>query len=263
MTTIDKHPPGTICWVDLMTTDAEQARNFYSSLLGWTFVLGGPETGHYAMAHKKDLQVAGVGQIPPGAGFPAAWSAYFASPDLDATIAQISEHGGTLVNGPMDILEEGRMAICSDPTGAVFGVWQPKRHVGARLVAEPGAMCWHEVNTRDAATARDFYCKVFGLEPQKVDMTSMGGPPTEFYTLHRGPDTVCGVVQMTDEWAGVPPHWIVYFAVESLDAAVAQVGELGGKLSVPPFDTPYGRMAVCSDPAGAAFSVIQLSDAAA
>jgi uncharacterized protein len=262
MTTIDRHAPGTICWVDLMTTDAEQARNFYSSLLGWTFVLGGPETGHYGMAHKKDLQVAGVGQVPPGAPFPSAWSAYFASSDLDATSAKIKEHGGSVVAGPMDILEEGRMGMFADPTGAVFGVWQPKRHVGARLVAEPGAMCWHEINTTDAAKARDFYCKVFGLEPQKVDMPDTG-PLTDFHTLHRGPDTVCGVLQMTKEWAGIPPHWMVYFAVADLDASLTQVASLGGKVTVPAFDTPYGRMAVCSDPTGAAFSIIALSDAAA
>jgi uncharacterized protein len=257
MTKIDSHVPGTVTWVDLMTTNPEAARTFYGELFGWKFEIGGPESGHYGMAKLDGRNAAGVGSQPPGVTFPPAWSVYFATPNLDDTITQVKNHGGTVVMGPMDVMEEGRLAFCVDPTGAHFGAWQGKRHTGAQVIDEPNAMCWYEVNTPDAPKARDFYCKVFGLEPTKLDMT--GGPPTDYWTLHKGPKTVAGVLQMTKEWAGVPPHWMTYFAVADTDAACKRIAELGGKVSVPAFDTPYGRMSVVNDPTGAVFSVIKLA----
>jgi uncharacterized protein len=167
-------------------------------------------------------------------------------------VAKVKELGGSLVMGPMDVMEEGRLAFLADPTGAHFGVWQARRHRGAQVIDEPGAMAWREVNTPDAEKARDFYGALFGLESKKLE-----GPMT-YWTLHKGEDTVGGVLQMTKEWVGVPPHWMTYFAVADADAAVKRVAELGGKVSVPPFDTPYGRISVANDPTGAVFSVVQL-----
>jgi len=56
---------------------------------------------------------------------------------------------------------------------------------------------------------------------------------------------------------GVPPHWMPYFEVEDCDATVAAAKEAGGTMSVAPFDLPYGRIAVLTDPFGAVFSVNQ------
>jgi predicted enzyme related to lactoylglutathione lyase len=253
MTKTDKHEAGTVCWVDLMTTDAEKARNFYKALFDWTFWVGGPETGHYAMGKLGDDNVAGLGQIQPGMNFPSAWTVYFASDNLDATAEKVKANGGNVVMGPMDVMEEGRMGVFADSTGAVFGVWQPKNHTGATRVDEPGAMTWREVLSKDGAKARDFYAKVFGLEPKKLE----GG--MEYWTLHKGPNTVCGVMTMNDkQHAGMPPHWNNYFAVKNADESAKKVTELGGKVFAPPFDSPYGRIAIVADPTGAAFSIVQL-----
>lgn len=252
MTKIDKHAPGTVSWVDLMTGDPAAARTFYAGLFGWTFDIGPAETGFYAMAKLGGANACGVGGQPPGSQAPPAWNVYFASEDVDQAVAKVKELGGTLVMGPMDVMEEGRLAFFADPTGAHFGVWQGRRHGGAQVIDEPGAMAWREVNTPDAEKARDFYGKLFGLESKKLD-----GPMT-YWTLHKGDETVGGVLQMTKEWEGVPPHWMSYFAVPDADAAVAQVTALGGKVSVPPFDTPHGRISVVNDPAGAVFSIVQL-----
>ena len=145
------------------------------------------------------------------------------------------------------------MAVCMDPTGAAFCIWQAKRHVGARVIDEPNAMCWYEVFTPDAARARDFYGSVFGLEARRL--VEDGAPELEFYTLHSGTKIVGGIEQTT----GAAPHWRIYFAVADADVAAARITELGGSVGVPPFDTPYGRMAVASDPTGAAFAIIKLA----
>ncbi len=119
----------------------------------------------------------------------------------------------------------------------------------------PGAMTWCEVNTRDSERARAFYAKVFGLESRLLDAPM----PTTYHTLHHaalpGDGAAGGVLQMTDAWGELPPHWMVYFAVESADATAEQVATLGGTCLHGPFDTAYGRIAVLQDPQGAVFSV--------
>src|SRR5690349_2819557 len=131
MTTVDKHTPGTCCWIDLMTSDTEGARRFYASLFDWSFEVGPPESGPYTICFRGGKRVAGIGPKPPGAPMPSAWTPYLATEDLDATLARIKSAGGNVAMGPMDVFEEGRMAIVSEPTGGVFGLWQPKRHTGA------------------------------------------------------------------------------------------------------------------------------------
>lgn len=253
MTKMDKHVPGTVCWVDLMASDAEKARAFYGAVFGWKFEVGGPETGHYAMATVDGRNVCGIGSMPPGTQMPSVWSTYFETADVDASIAKAKELGGNVVMGPMDVMDAGRLAFMVDSTGAHFGLWQSKAHTGAQIVDEPNAMCWREVNTPDAAKAIDFYSKLFGLEPKKLE------GDMQYWTLHKGPTTVGGVLQMTKEWEGVPPHWMNYFAVDDTDAAIQKIRAAGGKVSVPPFDTPYGRMSVVNDPNGAVFTVIKMT----
>jgi uncharacterized protein len=250
---VESHTPGAAAWVDLATDDPEAARGFYGTLFGWTFEIGGPELGGYALAQLDGRNVGGLGPKPPGMPMPTAWTLYFASADAKATAAAIKEAGGTVIVEPMDVMGEGWMAIASEPTGAVFGLWQPGRNKGARTIGEPGSLAWNELNTRDGKKAAAFLAKVFGHEVKKLD-----APGMDYQTLHLGDQTVGGVLQMNAQWpAEVPAHWMIYFAVDDTDARSTQVTSLGGKVCVPPFDSPYGRIAVVEDPQGAVFSLVQ------
>lgn len=254
MAKIERHVPGTPSWADLMTPDPEKAFVFYGKLLGWTFTEGTPETGYYSMCQVRGMNVAGMGKRDDDAPFPSAWNIYFATEDAEESAAAVKEHGGSVVMGPMDVMAEGRLAFCADSTGAHFGLWQAKRHIGAMLVNEPGALAWSEVNTRDAKAATQFYASVMGLEPELLPSDQM-----EYYVMKRGSDVIHGVLQMNEQWpAHIPPHWMVYFASPNTDASAALVRDLGGTVQVEPFDTPYGRIAVVADPFGAIFSLVQL-----
>ena len=72
-----------------------------------------------------------------------------------------------------------------------------------------------------------------------------------------GEKPVAGVLQMTKEWEGVPPHWMPYFQVSDTDASAKLAEQNGGNVSVPPFDTPWGRIAVITGPSGEAFSIMK------
>lgn len=251
---LDQPTLGTPIWFDLSTPNLEAARAFYSAVLGWTWQVGGPEFGHYSNAFIGDATVAGAGPMPPNAPV-SAWMVYFGVASADEAAGRIAEHGGQVLMPPMDVGPFGRMAIAQDPTGAVFGLWQPGTHAGRQVADEPGAVCWSEVNTRGGEAARAFYSGVFGLNTSK-----MPGGGTEYWmmgTAEQGP--CCGVLQMNAQWGEIPPHWMVYFAVEDTEAAVERVRAAGGTVHVAPFDTPPGRMAVVGDPLGAVFSVIRVN----
>lgn len=251
MTTPLEHGPGAPAWVDHQSTDPAAARAFYSAVLGWDWQINGPEFGHYANALLGDRPVAGLGPVQEGAPPMSFWTVYLATADIEADTAALTEAGGTPMMPPMQVGDFGKMVVATDPTGAVFGLWQPLEHRGFQALGEPGAPCWFEVNTPDAPRVRDFFGGIWGNETQKME-------GMDYYTVHQGGQARHGVLQMTAEWEGIPPHWMVYFSVADVDAAAVTVTAEGGAVKYGPFDTPFGRIAVCQDPQGAVFSLMTL-----
>lgn len=254
-TRTSKRTAGTPTWLDLATPDLDGAKAFYKQVFGWDYFDTGPDFGHYNMAMSQGRNAAGMGPIwPPDSPQPSAWTVYFASDDAAADVARVKSLGGQVMVDPMAIPESGVMTICSDPTGAVFGLWEAHNHIGSGVENEHGGMTWFEVNTRDSAAACDFYAKLLNATPNKMD-------GMEYHIMQRDNDMLCGVLQMDENWEGIPPHWSCYFAIDNTDAAVERVVAAGGQVRVPAFDMPYGRMAVLSDPFGAAFCIVQLPKA--
>jgi predicted enzyme related to lactoylglutathione lyase len=157
---MSEYRQGVPCWVDLATSDRAAALEFYGAVFGWAF--GAPEAGQdsYTQARLLGKAVAGV-FVPGRPGVPVMWTTYLATDDVDVTAKAITEHGGQVLTGPMDVAAGVRVLVAADPTGAVFGAWQGV--TGAELVNEPGTLIWNEVLTNDAPAARAFYADVFGL----------------------------------------------------------------------------------------------------
>jgi len=260
MPEMTKYDPGTPSWVDLGTPDPVDASRFYSGLFGWSIEAGPPEAGGYRMCLLDGKPVAGLGpQMNPD--MPPWWTTYITVADADETAAAIIADGGTILVEPMDVLDVGRMAVANDPAGATFSIWQPGTHAGAGIVNDANSLCWNELTTRDPQRSVEFYGAVFGWTANIL--TTQGVPNyTEF---HLGSKAIAGMMPMEgDQWSPeIPNHWMVYFAVEDCDAAVARVEELGGQVLMQPIDVPPGRFAVVKDPQGAVFSVIALHPAAA
>jgi len=253
-----EYPHGTPSWVELNTTDGDASASFYSELFGWTATDAGPveETGGYRMFQQDGKSVAGLmaqTDLPHG-----AWATYVSVDDADDAAAKASSAGGSTVVGPMDVMDIGRMAVLTDPTGAAVGIWQPKSFAGADLVNEPVSFCWSELLTRDQAAAERFYPAVFGWTTGTVD-----GLRIQDYTLWKlGDRPIAGLIQMTDEMfpPEVPSNWAVCFAVEDTDATLARATGLGATAIVHATDIPTGRFAVLVDPQGTPFEVIKLAN---
>ncbi|MGV1048540.1 MAG: VOC family protein [Solirubrobacterales bacterium] len=257
------YAPGTPCWVELSgTPDVEASEAFYRELLGWEMpeLPSSAELGGYRRAKKDGKDVAGVSPKMDDAQ-PTVWATYVSVADAAAAMAKVREGGGRAIVEPMDVRGLGTMAVFSDPTGAVCGFWQPGTFAGAELVNEPGAFAWNELATRDPDAAKAFYGAVFGWGSEDHEMGEMGT-----YTEWKlGDASLGGMLDMgnTQMPPEVPPHWLVYFAVESTDATLETVKSAGGSVSFGPVDIPAGRFAVLSDPFGAAFAVIQMPEEAA
>ena len=255
-----QHAPGTFCWAELSTSDADGAKKFYTALMGWDIhddpIPGG---GTYTMILMEGGNVGalyGLTAEMKDAGVPPSWLSYVTVASAAEAAKKARELGGTVVKDAFDVFDIGAMAVLQDPTGATFAVWQPKKHTGTSFTdGRPGSLCWNELATRDVGKARDFYAGLFGWRPEIMEVAS--GPYTLF--MNRD-DRAGGLLQMTEEWGEIPPHWMVYFAVADCDATAAKAGELGGEARVPPTDIPpVGRFAVLQDPQGAVFSVIKLT----
>ncbi|MGI5471314.1 VOC family protein [Streptomyces sp. CA-132043] len=243
--------PGTPCWVSLMVHGMSTTQDFYGALFGWEFRPGPQQLGPYVRALLAGREVAGIGVLPPERRLPIAWTPYLASDDADAATERIRACGGTVGVGPLDADRAGRMALASDPQGAVFGVWQGHTMKGTAVVGEPGTLVWNELVTREAAGAGTFYEHVFGFETE-------AGPGPDRLTLclkGRPVASIRGVGDALPRERG--PHWTTYFAVSDTDAAARRVVELGGRVTDESRDSAHGRLAVVTDPEGAEFRVIQ------
>jgi uncharacterized protein len=240
-------PAGTPCWVDYGAADIDAAKAFYADLFGWEYTGGEPEYGGYLNATLKGEQTAGLGpRMDPNQ--PVAWTTYFATDDSDATVGRIREAGGTVVMEPMEVGPFGRMTIALDPQGNAFGLWEAGQHTGYRIYNEPGSLVWNEAAVDDPEAARAFYGAVFGFRFEEV-------PGAGGYTTFATGDRPLG--GLGGHQPGSPKGWTVCFAVASTDEAVAKVEAVGGKVTMSPQDTEFGRFAVVEDPWGAPFSVMQ------
>ncbi|MEU1038811.1 VOC family protein [Streptomyces sp. NPDC005551] len=251
-TTHARRTPGTPCWVSLMVHGTAATQEFYGALFGWEFEPGPEQLGPYARALLDGREVAGIGHLPPDRQLPVAWTPYFASDDVNVTAETLRHSGGTVGVGPLDAADAGRLAIASDPTGAVFGVWQAAAHLGTGISGVPGTPAWNELLTRDSASVAKFYQGVFGFELEPVDSADL-----DYVTLLLGGHPVAGIHGVgralpRDRGA----HWLTYFEVADAEDAVTRVVELGGRVLKPPHDSAHGRMATVADLEGAVFSVL-------
>jgi len=255
MATRTEYVHGEFSWVNLGTTDPAAAKRFYGGLFGWQFNdMAGPGMT-YTFCELRGQTVGGLFELPKelsSHGVPSHWIPFINVRNADEIAKRAQQNGGKVAHGPVDVLDAGRSAQVVDPTGANVAIWQAKRHAGATVVSETGAMCWNELMTPDIEAATRFYRAVFDWTAELVDASADSS-----YTIFKaGTTMIAGMMARPARLKDVPPHWLTYFGVTDCDATAANAGELGGTVLQPPTDIPnVGRFAVCRDGQGAVFAV--------
>ncbi|MDC3957050.1 VOC family protein [Polyangium jinanense] len=244
------------CWINLMTPEAERARAFFGALFGWTYgempgVPGGQLilVGERTAGALMDLAAANMPQ-----GTPPVIGVMVKVESADAAVAKVTSLGGR-AEPAFDVLENGRMAMCTDPNGAVFAVWQPKKEAGMDVDSHAhGAPSWFETITSDVGRATAFYATLFGWTPEEQQPV-----PGMTYTLFKLDGVpVAGAMQALPHVGDVPPHWGMSFAVTNADETVRRGVELGASLCIPVQELPcVGRFALLKSPQGVPFHIVE------
>jgi uncharacterized protein len=244
----DRYEHGTFSWTDLSTPDAEASKAFYGGLFGWEFIDNPiPEGGVYVMAKLGGRSAAAMYET--GERHPA-WASYVTVDDADAITERAQELGANVMAGPFDVMDFGRMSTLQDPQGAVFCVWQAGTSIGAQVVNGPGALSVNQLNTTDAEAAQRFYTDLFGWRFEEVQ-----GGPAPYSGIYLGERLNGGMMQMPPGQPA-PPHWLVYFGTDDIDAAGEGISSSGGRVVVEKMDVPGGQILVAQDPQGATFALV-------
>ena len=245
---------GKPVWLDLSSSDPAGSREFYRRLFGWQVEVNpDPQYGGYALAKIGGKDVAGIGPKAM-AEAPTAWSIYIGTTDAEALAKKVAAAGGTVIAGPMQVGDQGTMAVFQDPSGAFISAWQPLAMAGARA-AGAGTFGWAELNSRGLAKSVAFSAAAFGWTTREVIFAEGQPPYTEFWL---GDDRIAGGMEMSPMVPPqVPSYWLAYFTVEDVDASFRTAIGAGAHEMVAPVDFPGGRFAILSDPQGAVFGVLK------
>ena len=239
---------GDFCWINMLTPDPAAARAFFGSVLGWTYAEM-PGMGHRVQVGGKDI--GGLFDLhgpntPPGT--PPYIGVMIKVANADAACESVRKLGGK-ARPPFDIMEQGRMAVCFDPNGVEFDLWEPKRMQGTEVDSTlPGAPTWFEAVTTDVDRAAAFYTGLFGW-------TREDRAGNTFFKLEGR--YVAETMAITPDLGDARPSWITYFTVRNVDQTVRQATGLGATICVPARDLPQGgRFAGLVSPQGVVFFVM-------
>ncbi len=255
-----RYPSGAPSWAEFSARDLTAFKAFYPALFGWEFDAVGPDDpdDYLCLMHKGQMICGGA--LCKGNDVPPHWKVYITVDDLDATTDRVRKEGGRVLADPFPVMDIGRMSVVQDRQGATLCLWTALTHHGAHAMQRPGALSWFELATGDPDDACDFYRSVLGVDIVKDQNASM--PYTRFEV---GGMPVAGLIKIGEggdesyDWSDTPPHWAVYFGVDDLDAAMAKVKALGGRVCKGPIDIKVGRIAVIADTENAVSMLMRMN----
>ncbi len=131
---------GSLAWQELVTSDCDTAKQFYSELFGWQVQTVSAGARVYTKFKPKRSETPSGGLIPleqkhEGATASSHWRAYFAVEDCDRSVKRAMTLGAQLKTAPTNYSGLGRCAVLSDPQGATFSLVQQLETRYASLAA--------------------------------------------------------------------------------------------------------------------------------
>ena len=250
-TPTNEHQVGKVVWHDLLTHDLSGVKRFYGELFGWQFQEDTENETYTAISHNGRV-IGGVVYTKPGANAPnrSQWVSYLSVSDVDRAVQQVKEAGGVVHTGPLDFPDRGRIAVVSDPQGALIALVRSTNGDPPDRDPPLNQWMWTELWTTDVQAAGEFYNELVGYEFDSRELYE----ETTYHLFQRDGKPRAGVIEI--KWEGIPPNWLTYVRVEDPAAIAARVESLGGHVFLEPDDNiRNGDVAIIVDPSGAAITV--------
>jgi uncharacterized protein len=245
---------GRFVWYELLTSDVEGAKDFYSKVVGWGTWDASPPGTTYVLFASGETVVAGLMRLWHNArtlGARPHWIGYVGVDDVDAAADRIELRGGAVHVPPTDIPNVSRFSVFADPQAAALGVlkWTRAAHGQPVDMSARGRVGWHELVATDRERAAAFYGELFGWQQAAADVSALG----TYQLFSAGGETIGGMVAGP---ANMPAFWLYYFNVGDIDAAAKRVTAGGGRIFGAPLELQGGSWVIqCADPQGAAFAL--------
>ena len=249
------NPHGRFAWYELMTTDVEAAKAFYTKVMGWGAWDASMPGRAYTLFTAGKASAGGVMELPEDArkmGGKPGWVGYVWVNDVDAAADRIRRLGGVVHVPPTDVPDISRFSVFADPQTARLALFKWLKP-GQEQPAEPGApgrVGWHELLAADWEKALAFYSELFGWQKAQPDIGEMG----TYQLFSAGGQPIGGMVTKPPTMPA--SFWLYYFNISDIDAAAQRVKAGGGQILDGPLEVPGGSWIVqCTDPQGAIFAL--------
>lgn len=247
---------GKFVWYDLVTDDVQAVKSFYSQLFGWQYEEIQGDDVVYTVAKLNGEPIAGIAPLRRRGNRVSSsrWLSLLSVEDVDRAAEQVKQAGGEVNMEPRDVPDRGRMALVTDPQGAMVVLIRSTGgdppDVDPNAAPIPNRWMWTELWARDMDAAVQLYSSLVGYRTDKFAI-----PGNQNYLiLMRDGRRRAGVIKLP--WEEVTPNWLPYINVKDPAAVAARVSELGGRVLIAPRpDIRNGSVGVIADPSGAAFAI--------
>ncbi|MFC1694961.1 VOC family protein [Pseudomonadota bacterium] len=249
--TTNQFHPGKVIWVDLVTNDVALAASFYSKVFGWDVTVN--SAGNFAEVSYQGQPVAAIAKYEKDiTDNEARWLVSISVPDVEATAIAVREHGGEVLEGPVDLPNRGRYVLVTDSTGAMLMFLQANGGDPADEKPTPNNWLWAELWTDDPANAASFYKAVVGYKSKTVREADGNT------VMVLGRDGVARASLVNIPWEDVEPNWLPYLLVDDIDKALKSVETHGGSVVLyVANDSRNANVAIVADPTGGVFALQQ------
>jgi predicted enzyme related to lactoylglutathione lyase len=245
---------GRFVWHDLMASDVDAAKGFYSELFGWKLR---PHGDVYTYVSLDGVDIGGIIKEPT---VPTHWIGYITVGDVDQAEKKATEMGATAIVPPCEIPGGvGRFSVLADPQGAfISAIKLTNERAEDPSAAIPGAFCWDELLTNDFTGSLAFYRGVFGLGGKEVDVGAAIGRRSLLVRKRMDSNVESDAGGVMESRTGKTIGWVTYIAVEDVERSHERAERLKAKTIRPPFELPnVGRGSVLMDPQGASFALFR------
>ncbi|GJM62860.1 VOC family protein [Persicobacter diffluens] len=241
--------PGQIIWRDLVTRDAQKAKDFYGGVFGWEFDALYKEGYQYLLVKNNGKPIAGIWGVPAKPEDSGdEWISSVSVSDVKKTLNELQPLGAESIGKVIHLKGRGTSALIKDPEGAYISLIKSDSGDPANDIESNHGWIWTELWTNDLEKSKAFYQNI-GYTIEQVP-----GQAVAYWVLKNGDQQCAAMIQ--NPLDNIRSLWVPYIKVANPHMICDKVKALGGDVIMKPQENiRNGSVGICADPQGAIFAV--------